>query len=48
MNNRPAIVQIDEHTTEEETSVTISLVWQDEQFLGTAVGSPDEGSRARF
>ena len=48
MNNRPAIVQIDEHTTDEETSVTISLCWQDEQFVGTASGNPDEGSRARL
>lgn len=48
MNNRPAIVQIDEHTTDEEASVTISLSWQDEQFFGNAVGNPDETSRARL
>jgi len=48
MNNRPAIVQIDEHTTDEEASVTISLCWQDEQFFGTAAGNPDDGSRARL
>jgi hypothetical protein len=48
MSNRPAIVQIDEHTTDEETTVTISLSWQDEHFFGTATGSPDESSRARL
>ena len=48
MDNRPAIVQIDEHTTDEETSVTISLSWQDEHFFGTAAGNPDEASRARL
>ncbi len=48
MNNRPAIVQIDEHTTDEETTVTISLSWRDEHFFGTASGSPDESSRARL
>jgi len=48
MNNRPAIVQIDEHTTDEEASVTISLSWQDEHFFGSAVGSPDDSSRARL
>ena len=48
MDNRPAIVQIDEHTTDEETSVTISLSWQDEHFFGTAAGSPDDASRARL
>jgi hypothetical protein len=48
MDNRPAIVQIDEHTTDEETTVTISLSWQDEHFFGTAVGRPDESSRARL
>lgn len=48
MKDRPAIVQIDEHTTDEEASVTISLSWQDEHFFGTASGSPDESSRARL
>jgi hypothetical protein len=48
MNNRPAIVQIDEHTTDEEATVTISLSWQDEHFFGTATGSPDQASRARL
>ena len=48
MSNRPAIVQIDEHTTDEETTVTISLSWQDEHFFGTASGSPEESSRARL
>jgi len=48
MNNRPAIVQIDEHTTDDNTTVTISLSWQDEHFFGTASGSPDEPSRARL
>ena len=48
MNNRPAIVQIDEHTTDDEASVTISLSWQDEHFFGTATGSPDDASRARL
>ena len=48
MSNRPAIVQIDEHTTDEGTTVTISLSWQDEQFVGTSSGSSDESSRARL
>ena len=48
MDNRPAIVQIDEHTTDQEASVTISLSWQDEQFFGTATGNPDDDSRARL
>ena len=48
MSNRPAIVQIDEHTTDEETTVTISLSWQDEHFFRNATGSPDESSRARL
>ena len=48
MNNRPAIVQIDEHTTDEEASVTISLSWQDEHFFGSASGSPDGSARARL
>jgi hypothetical protein len=48
MSNRPAIVQIDEHTTDEETSVTISLSWQNEHFFGTAAGAPDPSSRARL
>ncbi len=48
MSNRPAIVQIDEHTTDEETTVTISLSWQDEHFFGTASGSPEGSSRARL
>lgn len=48
MNNRPAIVQIDEHVTDEDASVTISLNWQDEQFFGQASGSPDESARARL
>ena len=48
MDNRPAIVQIEEHTTDEEASVTISLSWQDEHFFGSASGSPDEASRARL
>lgn len=48
MSNRPAIVQIDEHTTDEETTVTISLSWQDEHFFGTASGSPEDSSRARL
>jgi hypothetical protein len=48
MSNRPAIVQIDEHTTDEEATVTISLSWQDEHFFGSATGSPDAGSRARL
>ena len=48
MNNRPAIVQIDEHTTEDETTVTISLSWHDEHFFGTAHGSSDPSSRARL
>lgn len=48
MSNRPAIVQIDEHTTDEEASVTISLSWQDEHFFGTATGAPDPEARARL
>jgi hypothetical protein len=48
MSNRPAIVQIDEHTTDEETSVTISLSWQNEHFFGTAAGAPDPALRARL
>lgn len=48
MKNRPAIVQIDEHTNDEETSVTISLSWQDEHFFGTATGSSDESARPRL
>jgi hypothetical protein len=48
MSNRPAIVQIDEHTTDEQASVTISLSWQDEHFFGTATGSPDPEARARL
>ena len=48
MSNRPAIVQIDEHTTDEEATVTISLSWQDEHFFGSATGSPDAASRARL
>lgn len=48
MSNRPAIVQIDEHTTDDETSVTISLSWQDEHFFGTAAGAPDPSLRARL
>ena len=48
MSNRPGIVQIDEHTTDEEASVTISLSWHDEHFFGTAIGSPDDSSRARL
>ena len=48
MSNRPAIVQIDEHTTDEEATVTISLSWQDEHFFGTSTGSPDLGARARL
>ena len=48
MNNRPAIVQIDEHVTDEDAIVTISLNWQDEHFFGNASGSPDESARARL
>jgi len=48
MNNRPAIVQIDEHVTDEDATVTISLSWQDEHFFGDASGSPDESARARL
>jgi hypothetical protein len=48
MRNRPAIVQIDEHTNDEETSVTISLSWQDEHFFGTAIGSSDASARPRL
>lgn len=48
MNNRPAIVQIDEHVTDEDATVTISLNWQDEHFFGNASGSPDESARARL
>jgi hypothetical protein len=48
MNNRPAIVQIDEHTTDDNATVTISLSWQDEHFFGSATGDPDEVSRARL
>jgi len=48
MKNRPAIVQIDEHTTDDETNVTISLSWQDERFFGSATGSPDAASHARI
>jgi hypothetical protein len=48
MSNRPAIVQIDEHTTDAETTVTISLNWQDEHFFGSATGRPDETSHARL
>ena len=48
MSNRPAIVQIDEHTTDDEASVTISLSWQDEHFFGTSTGAPDQSSRARL
>lgn len=48
MNDRPALVQIDEHTTDEEATVTISLSWHDEQFVGSARGRPDHESRARL
>ena len=48
MNNRPAIVQIDEHTTDDETTVTISLSWRNEHFFGSATGSPEPASRARL
>ena len=48
MSNRPAIVQIDEHTNDEEANVTISLSWQNEQFFGSASGNPDDASRARL
>jgi hypothetical protein len=48
MTDRPAIVQIDEQTTDHETSVTIFLSWHDEEFSGTATGAPDPTSRARL
>lgn len=48
MNNRPAIVQIDEHTDREDAAITVSLSWQDEQFSGTASGSADLSARARL
>ncbi len=48
MSERPAIVQIDEHVTDEEASVTISLSFRNEHFFGTVSGSPDEAARARL
>jgi hypothetical protein len=48
MNDRPAIVQIDEHTSDDQATVTISLSWHDEEFFGSAHGRPDHESRARL
>ena len=48
MNDRPAIVSIDEDHEGDTTRVRIALTWQDEQFVGEAEGSSEWAYRPRL
>ena len=48
MNERPAIVAIEEDADGDDVRVTITLDWQDRRHYGTAVGRADPPHRARL
>ena len=48
MNERPAIVAIEEDADGDDVRVTITLDWQDRHHYGTAVGSADAPHRPRL
>ena len=48
MRSRPAIVQIQESLDGADAAVTVTLSWEDEEFSGQAVGSPDATARPRL
>ena len=48
MNERPAIVAIEEDADGDDVRVTITLDWQDRHHYGTAVGRADPPHRPRL
>lgn len=48
VNQRPAIVAIEEDADGDDVRVTITLDWQDRRHYGTAVGRADPPHRARL
>ena len=48
MNERPAIVAIEEDADGDDVRVTITLDWQDRRHYGTAVGRADPPHRPRL
>ncbi|NNF70296.1 MAG: hypothetical protein HKN01_11035 [Acidimicrobiia bacterium] len=48
MRQRPAIVKIAEKSETTETTVTITLDWNDEEHHGTASGPADDSHRPRI
>jgi hypothetical protein len=48
MNDRPAIVAIEEDADGDDVRVTITLDWHDQPHYGTAVGRADPPHRARL
>jgi hypothetical protein len=48
MNERPALVRIEEQADDTDARVVITLGWHESEFLGEASGSADEASRPRL
>jgi len=48
MRSRPAIVHIQESVDGDDAAVTVTLSWEDEEFSGQAVGSPEPTARPRL
>ena len=48
MNDRPAIVRIEEHAEGDETRVTIALTWKDAEYSGEASGPSAFSYRPRL
>lgn len=48
MNERPAIVAIEEDADGDDVRITITLDWHDRHHYGTAVGRADPPHRARL
>lgn len=48
MRSRPAIVHITESLDGGDAAVTVTLSWEDEEFTGSATGSPDPIHRPRL
>jgi len=48
MNERPALVRIEQQADDAEARVVITLEWHEHEYLGEASGSSDEAARPRL
>jgi hypothetical protein len=48
MTERPALVRIEQQSDGKEARVVITLGWHEHEYLGEALGSPEEAARPRL